>query len=180
MNKIGTVMCIAALLLTGCGSEEPQSTANKPGSQAATSGVPEGIFLSEAPENAQPLGEIKRTASIGDEVVFSGRIGGRVNPFVDERAVFIIADTSLKICSELHGDSCPTPWDYCCEPRDSLMANTASVQIVDGEGKPLKMSLRGDHGLVETATVFVRGKVTAKDEAGTLVVNATGLYVQPI
>ncbi len=49
------------------------------------------------------------------DVVVVGRIGGRVNPWVKGTAAFPIVDRSLKPCNEIEGDTCETPWDYCCE-----------------------------------------------------------------
>ena len=181
MKILTTTICLtAALVLNGCTSEAPDSTAQGPSKPVEkASGLPADLMLASAPDDeVGALGATKSAAAIGDEVIFEGRIGGSVDPFVADRAMFLIADSSLLICSEIHGDTCKTPWDYCCEPRDSLLANTATVQVVGDDGKPIKVSLRGEHGLVETATVVVKGIVSAKDEAGTFVVDATSLYVR--
>ncbi len=182
MRLITSTACILTVaLLTACGGGGTEQAGNSNGTDKPvekTSGLPANLFLSAPPDNVMALGAVKQDAAIGDEVVFEGRIGGRGEPFVDGRATFLIADSSLKICSEIPGDTCKKPWDYCCEPRDNLLANTATVQIVDGEGNPLKLSLKGEQGLTETATVVVTGKVTAKDAAGTFVIDATGLYVR--
>mgnify|MGYP006138360095 CR=1 FL=1 len=58
-----------------------------------------------------------------------------------------LLDAAVTTCDKMPGDSCKTPWDACCEPRESLQANTATIQIVDASGKPLKTGLRGVNGI---------------------------------
>jgi hypothetical protein len=35
--------------------------------------------------------------------------------WIEGRAAFSLVDQSLKACSDVEGDDCPVPWDYCCE-----------------------------------------------------------------
>ena len=58
---------------------------------------------------------VRKDAKDRQEVVVVGRIGGRVNPWIKGAAAFSIVDRSLKPCNEIEGDTCKTPWDYCCE-----------------------------------------------------------------
>ena len=47
---------------------------------------------------------------------------------------FSIVDDSLKACSDIEGDNCPTPWDYCCE-TDKLPGAITLVKLVNEEGQ---------------------------------------------
>ena len=49
-----------------------------------------------------------------------GRIGGEEEPMIEGLAAFTIVDPSLKACSDIPGDNCETPWDYCCESAKRL------------------------------------------------------------
>ena len=73
--------------------------------------------------------------------------------------------------------SCKTPWDYCCDPREVITANSAVIQLVGTDGQPLKAGLDGVRGLKPQATVTVVGTV-AKAEGQNLVINASGLFVK--
>lgn len=173
-----TTVAMLALLLTGCQNE---SAANKDETPQTASGetaaLPTDLFTEEAPADARAVGDLKADLDTTGDVVVHGRIGGRVEPFLDNAAVFLLADASMKSCDELHGDSCPTPWDYCCEPRDSLTAKTATVQVVDDAGKPLKLGLKGAHGLEPSAYVTIAGEIAPRAGTETLVINAKEIYV---
>jgi hypothetical protein len=169
--------------LTGC---EQQSTtqptnsdAPKPAEQAKTDELPAELFASDDPGEARGVGELKADESATGEVVVRGRIGGRVDPFLDDAAVFFLADTSMKTCDELHEDGCPTPWDYCCEPKDSLMAKLATVQVLGADGKPLKVDIKGTHGLDPATFVKIVGDVMERPNTSMLVINARRIYVEP-
>ncbi len=76
-------------------------------------------------------------------------------------------------------DHCATPWDYCCEPHESLVASSATIQVVETDGRPLKADLKGLRGLDPLAEVYVVGTVAQRDEGGTFVVNASGVWIKP-
>ncbi len=176
VRLLASTLLVAALLpLTAC--EKPPAP-QETGGNAASAGLPSDMFLAEAPDAARGVGEVKADADASGPIVVHGRIGGRVEPFVDGAAVFLLTDAEIKTCDELHGDTCPTPWDYCCEPRDSLRANIATVQIVDDAGKPMKLSIKGQHGLKPKAHVTIVGEIDQHD-ADTLVINARQIYVAP-
>jgi hypothetical protein len=176
-TRLLTVSLLAFVLAAGgvaCSGKEESSKAPKP---AAVS-VPDSLFAATAPADAKDVKVAKPTLKKGDKVTVVGRIGGSVKPFVAERAVFTLADKSLKACGEDNpDDKCKTPWDFCCDPRDVITANTLTVQVVDAEGKPLKTGLDGVKGLKPLATVTVTGTV-ATAEGGTVVINASGLHVK--
>ncbi len=177
-----TGMIALVLFVLGCEQKPTAETAAGAGANAPsktkTASLPADLFTEEAPEEARPVGEIKADADADGDVVIHGRIGGTRDPFVDGAAVFLLADTSMKPCNELHGDSCPTPWDYCCEPRESLAAKVATIQVVDEAGKPLRVDLDGKHGLLPLTEITVAGEIASR-EGGNLVVNAKRIYVNP-
>ena len=120
------MIALSAALLVGCSGSEPKETP-----ETATVAVPATLFVDAAPADAVPLVDAKQARQPGDRIVFEARIGGRREAFVAGRAMFFATDSSLKDCAQLHGDTCKTPWDYCCEPPDSLRRHMATVQVVD-------------------------------------------------
>jgi len=164
-----TTLLLAFTVVLGCTAEAP--------SDDLASTLPSSFFLKATPANAKPLIEVKASAKAGDEVAFKCRIGGRAEPFVDGRAIMVVIDPSLPSCADNPGDSCPKPWDYCCETQETLVASTATVQLVDGKGNPLKSSLKDNSGLSVLAWITVVGKV-AENAEGRFVVNATGVFVE--
>lgn len=181
--KFSTYFSLALLtiLVSGGCKKDAEKEAREPTAKpSATATLPEGLFLDEEPDGARGVGEVKADEDATGEVVVFGRVGGRKDPFVDGSAMFLLADAEMKSCDELHGDACKTPWDYCCEPRDSLLAKTATVQVVGEDGKPLRVNLSGHHGLEPLKHVVIAGKVSQRGEGGSLVINAAGIYVKPV
>ena len=130
-------------LLIGC-SQEPVTQSGAEQSSAALAANVDGskFLLTSEPEEAKDVIQVRKDASDGDDVVIVGRIGGSENPWIDGRAAFSIVDGSLKACSDIPGDNCPKPWDYCCE-TDSLPTSTALIKVVDGAGQTQDL---GGHG----------------------------------
>jgi len=174
-------LAFASLLAaTGCSSSSPPAEKPKLAVQEAPSKPsPEGekLILAAMPENHQTVIAAREAVKDGDEVVVLGRIGGSVDPWVSGRAAFQIVDPSLVPCSEKPGDSCTTPWDYCCD-TDKLPKSMATVKFVDESGKTIDTDARQLLGLKELTRVVVKGKAQ-RDEAGNLTVLASGVYVQP-
>ena len=178
-TRVFTATACLGLALTAC--EQEQAATETPAATSAKttlSALPAGLFVSTPPAGARGVGEVKADATATGEVVIHGRLGGRKEAFVNGVAVFLLADASMKSCNELHADSCPTPWDYCCEPRESLSAKTATIQVVGPDGKPVRTSLEGQHGLTPLTEVTVAGTVALRDDAGTLVINANRIHVK--
>ncbi|NQT12404.1 MAG: hypothetical protein HQ582_06640 [Planctomycetes bacterium] len=169
-----TFLVLSFVLLAGCGRSE---SALQPVSPSTPTGSAGSQFLLAAePAEARSVREVREDADDGQPVVVVGRIGGDVSPWVDGLAAFSIVDASLAPCNEIEGDNCPTPWDYCCE-ADLAKARTA-VRVVDEEGKIVPTSAKDLLNIKELQTVVVEG--TAKrDEAGNVIVLATGVYVRP-
>lgn len=169
------VLCLSFLsLLSGCAKE----SADSPAAANATTPVDGAKFLlAEEPQGAADVRAARESAKNDEEVLVVGRIGGSHNPWIAGRAAFSIVDRSLKACSDIEGDNCPYPWDYCCEGA-KLPTSTALVKIVDDDGKVVSADARELLHVKELQTVVVRGKAQ-RDEAGNLTVLASGLYIKP-
>lgn len=165
-------LILLALLTTAC---DRQSSAPAPAAPAAA--IPASIFVSESPAGAKNVAIVVKETKDGDEVIVRGRIGGRAEPFVADRAVIQLIDSSIKACTENPGDSCAKPWDMCCEPADTIAANSVSIQVIDTDGRPLKTGLKGIGGLQPLSTVTVKGKAVRPAGSKAVTINATALHV---
>ena len=119
---------------------------------------------------------MRTTAKDGDSVVIVGRIGGSENPWIAGRVAFSIVDLSLKACSDIPGDQCEIPWDYCCETH-KLPTSLALIKLVDTNGDLVKADARELLKVKELSTVIVNGKAQ-RDDAGNLTVLASSVYVK--
>lgn len=139
--------------------------------------LPFGFFLEKEPESPKDVSEVRKagTIKVGDEVVLCGRVGGSKEPFVGGRAVFTLMGRGLKACNENPDDKCSKPWDYCCETKAGILANSVTVQVVDAKGQVLRTDLRGRRGLRELSEIVVVGKVVSADDKS-VVVNATAMH----
>lgn len=138
--------------------------------------MPAGFMMGEAPASALDVAEAKKGIKMGDRIVVKGRIGGSKQPFVKERAVFTIVGRQLKACNEIPGDSCKFPWDYCCDTREEILANSATVQVVDAKGAPLRTDMKGRWDLRELSEVIVTGTVQ-EIRGAALIVNAEHMHI---
>jgi hypothetical protein len=130
--------------------------------------------LAEAPKDAQDVIPVRREAKDKQNVVVVGRIGGRPNPWIKGAAAFSIVDRSLTPCNEIEGDTCRTPWDYCCETN--LPKATVLVMVVDEDGKLVKQDARELLGVKELDTVTLVGRAK-RDRAGNMTVLASKIFV---
>ncbi len=140
--------------------------------------IPDTVFVETEPADAKCVAEVKKSAKKGDTVVVKAKVGGRTEPFVKNRAIVVVADRCMKSCDQIPGDTCTKPWDYCCEPPESLKANTMTVQFVHDDGKVIKSGAQGVHGLEPLALVVLEGTVVEKDDKGTFVVRVKRMYVE--
>lgn len=181
MRTIATLLLSGLGTLSGCTDRspapvDPPSTAT---TAAPASSIPAALFVAEPPSGGQPLVTVKSSARSGDEVVLVARIGGRKAPFVEGRAMFQVVDSAVPACDQEACDDCPTPWDYCCEPQEHLLRNSATVRVTGPDGTIIATSLQGMHGLEPLRTVTVRGVVSQRDDQGaTFVVDAREIHVQ--
>lgn len=171
-----SLVCLTLVAVVGCGkSQAPAVSATAPSAAPSAEGA--AFILTEAPAGSKSVVAARESATDGEDVVVEGRIGGAENPWVEGRAAFQIVDRSLVPCNERHGDSCKTPWDYCCD-GDKLSESLATVKFLDADGKTLASDARQLLGVTELQTVVVKGKAK-RDESGNLTVFATALHVKP-
>ena len=165
-GQVALVIVLASSVVwqLGCSSDPSASTATE--SQ---------YLLSEEPGDAVDVLDVRNGAKNEDDVVVVGRIGGSTNPWTQGLAAFSIVDRSLTPCSEMEGDTCPTPWDYCCEA--DLPKATVLVKFVDDSGKVVKQDARELLNLKELQTVVIKGKAH-RDDAGNVFIAATGVHVR--
>ena len=148
--------------------------------------LPVGTLLPAEPAGALDVAEVRKRAGKGETVVLVGRVGGSVRPFVPGRAIFTLVGRGLKACSDIPGDECTKPWDYCCETKEAILANSATIQLVapgGGKAGPLRTEIKGRTGpgggrsIRELSELVVVGTVSVA-EKGALVVNATQVFVR--
>ena len=160
--------------LLGCGESDTPSPKGDRGNPASAS---QGdLFLTEAPEGAKSVVELKASAKEGDEVVMHVIVGGNMNPMVEGRMAMNVIDADLANACVGEDDHCSTPWDYCCTPGEDKTANMATVQVVDADGRPLSAGWGAEVGPL--AVLTIKGVVGPRASAESLVVNATGIYVE--
>lgn len=165
---------LALQVAAGCSRPSPQGGAPAQGPAAP---APSEYLLSAEPPGARDVADVRKSARADEAVVVVGRVGGEVNPWVEGKAAFLIADTSLVPCNARAGDNCPTPWDYCCD-NDVLKDSRLMVKLVDRDGQSLPADARTLLGLKELQTVVVRGRAE-RDESGNVTILASGLFVRP-
>ncbi len=169
-SAIITLAIVGLLFVVGCSQESGKTAAPTPSAGGLK------YILGQEPPKANDVIGARETAKSGEPVVVVGRIGGSANPWIENRAAFSIVDRSLKACSDIPGDACPIPWDYCCE-TDKLPTGTALVKVVDGEGNLVKEDARQLLGVKELSTVVVEGKAE-RDKTGNLTILATHIFVK--
>jgi hypothetical protein len=133
------------------------------------------LLLKREPKGALDVLALRKEARDQQDVVVVGRIGGRANPWVKGVAAFPIVDRSLRPCNEIEGDTCKTPWDYCCESH--LPKATVLVVFVDQQGQVIKKDPRQLLHVKELQTVVVQGKAR-RDKAGNVTVLATNIHIR--
>ncbi len=166
----GLVGCSSSTSTTGDPAITPAARSHEPSAEGAK------YRLQAEPADAQDVIAVRADAADGETVTVVGRIGGDVNPWIDGRAAFTIVDNSLLACSDIEGDACPTPWDYCCE-TDKLKTGKILVKFVDEQGNLIATDAKELLGLGELDTVVVEGTMQ-KSEDGAAVILASGVYLR--
>ncbi len=140
--------------------------------------LPNGFFIEKRPDNARDVSDVRKAGilKVGDEVVLRGRVGGSKEPFVSGRAVFTLMGHGLKACNENPDDNCAKPWDYCCETKADILANSVTVQVVEANGQILRTGMKGRNGIRELSEMVVVGKVVVAGDK-TLLINGTAIAV---
>lgn len=164
---------LLALGVAGCGGggADPDATTSGGGQSALVNSV----MLADMPAAHVGVGAAKENATEGDQVVLMGVIGGSRSPITEGAPVFTIVDRTLDNCADIPGDNCPVPWDYCCEPKDSLIAHTATIKVVNDAGDLLSIDAAA-LGLSPNDEVVIVGTVAPRPFAEQLTVNATGVH----
>jgi len=175
-KAITTTAAAALILITTTACDKGKNNSNNTSSNQSTTAASRPAWLLDTePANAIPVGELKATAQEGDAVVVLARIGGRMTPITVGSPVFTVVDLKLLHCGQLPDDHCSTPWDYCCEPRESLAANTATVHIqTPAPGAPTPDPSTG--GLSPLDEVVIVGTVGPRPNPTVLTINATSVY----
>ena len=176
MNKIPHLITILVTvgLLAGCGAnpESPAPAANLV-PKAFTTTPPEGTPV--------PIPQLRAEAKPGDSVVLAAKVMGVKDPFVEGLGVFVVGDEATLTSCDLmdEDDTCPTPWDACCDAPEARVAGTATIQLLDEQGNLLDQGLKGVGGLQELSRVLVAGTVASQAAPESLVINAQTIYVVP-
>jgi hypothetical protein len=107
-------------LSVGCGRTDPTPKGDgtnakvDPKEKKAADAAKARYLLASEPAGARSVIDVRKDAKNGDQVVLVGRIGGDTTPFTQDRASFLIADTSFVPCNEkAEPEESDTPWDFC-------------------------------------------------------------------
>ncbi len=184
---LATTVALSCVLSGACsGNTDPKTahddhdghTHTDAATAAAPAGVfPAGLFAATAIEGAKPVVEAKASGKKGDRVVIVGRIGGSEDPFLAERAMFVVVDPSILLCGEeTKDDHCATPWDFCCEPPERLRKHSITVVVNGADGKPISHSLAGQGGLKPGGRVTIEGIVDGVGPDGAAVIVAERMH----
>lgn len=171
MNRHLLTGAFASILLASlCGMLLAQTAA------PASNMINKNYLLEKQPKHPQDVLAVRKNVKDQQDIVVVGRIGGRKNPWVMDAAAFSIVDRSLTPCNELEGDTCKTPWDYCC--ATNLPKSTLLVLFYSVDGKLVKKDARSLLGVRELDTVVIQGKAK-RDKAGNVTIVASKMYVVP-
>jgi hypothetical protein len=176
-----TLLATVAICLAACNKSDDSTSAESGSSVVAAEPTatpsPELkplVAEGNAPAGAIGVAKARQTTKSGDNIVMVGR----VKDFVDGKAMFTMMDSSIPSCADEPGDTCSTPWDYCCEPKDKITSNSATVKLVKaGTEEVLPGTIQGVNSLDHLTTVVVEGKAD-RDDAGNLVVAANKVYLK--
>jgi hypothetical protein len=168
------VFVAVSFMLTACEREKPagSSAKNFPEALAGT------IVREEPPQPAQSFAEVRKKVGQPAEVVLTGRVGGRLDPFIAGYAAFVLTGEEVEFCDEMGDDDhCQTPWDACCEDPEHIAAHRALVQIADSTGQPLPIDLKSGGWLSENQSLTIAGTLDPQATADNLIVNVSRIYL---
>lgn len=175
MKTIAALTVVFAL--AACTEKKDAAASSTPAATGAAPSAELSKILGTAPTGTPvAIHKARGTVKPGETITLSGKIMGNASPFVAGRAAFILGDTEiLKACNEIPGDTCETPWDACCDTPEQKKQGTATIQVVDAQGRALKEPLEGVGGLEKLSKVTVTGTVAKESSADVLLVNATAI-----
>ena len=171
MYKSIALLLLVAVSVIGCSKSQVHTVADP-----SVSAVGAKYLVDSEPADARPVAEALG-ADDQAEITVVGRIGGEKNPWIDDMAAFTIVDPSLKACSDIPGDNCPEPWDYCCESSETMKTHSVAVKFTDEKGSVVAADARKLFGVEPLQTVVIRGKLQ-KDDSGKTAVIAEKMYVR--
>lgn len=174
-HTLPTLALLAVLAASGC--SDPKNTTETP-SKAPNSPLAERIVEGTPPAPALSVLEVRKTSQPGDKVTVTGRIAGSQHPFSESFAILTLVDDSLHTCDLTPGDTCPTPWDACCETAETIAAARITVQVVDENGSPLEGTLKGVKGLAELDRITVTGSISPLSTKENFLIDASTLHNQ--
>ncbi|MEM6567387.1 MAG: hypothetical protein AAF957_03195 [Planctomycetota bacterium] len=172
-----TPVLLALFLLpcaVGCSGGAADANTSDAGEAAvgAPTTLPESFWSSNTTADAKDVFTLREEDLAGQTIT----VRGTVKDFVEGLAAFVLVEDSLLSCDEIPGDSCPTPWDYCCTDPDELARGTAFVEFHD-DGRPGEWAVEGFHGIERLSEVVVTGELSI-DEADNLSLVATSIRLQ--
>lgn len=175
-NILTAGLLSGSLALVSCSEKTAETTGTTPEKSEDSL---EAIILTEAPEGAVHVAELRKQSKVGDKVNFQAKVIGSTTVMVDGRAIMVVGDPQVLTSCDLHpGDACTTPWDVCCDDHDDIKNNIVTVQVVDAEGSPLKQGLRDVGGIKELSELVITGEVAEGSGDDNMIVNATGIFVK--
>lgn len=170
------ILLMGILLVTatvGCGGSSAQATVNTDNDPKIDTAK---YILAEEPDDAVGVMIAREDAKDKDEIVLVGRIGGRKNPWIKDRAAFMMIDAAMTVVAEGEesgeGEIC---LDDCCAALRTDC--TTLVKVVDARGSVLPIDARKLLSANENDLVVVKGKVR-RDEANSFSIEASGVYVR--
>lgn len=176
---LSVLMIVSMLILAACDQKQAAETL-----PASTSSISSSILLKSKPDGSISITQARTTVKPGEKIVLSGEIGGRKNDtFGATFSTFFLADPDAIInCLKKHkGEAgCPTPWDYCCTPKEKILESIALIQYKSPEtGKIHNQSFKGWQGLKELSMVTISGTVDSASSPKSLIINLEGIYIHP-
>ncbi|MEM6674532.1 MAG: hypothetical protein AAF726_16920 [Planctomycetota bacterium] len=165
------LLLLPVLLLVpafGC-SDAPAPPDSEKG---ASPTLPESFWATETAEGALDVLALREEDLAGRTVT----VRGTVKDFVEGLSAFVLVEDSFLSCDERPGDTCKTPWDYCCTDPEELARGTTFVEFREGD-EPGAWAVEGFHGIERLSEVFVSGTL-AIDDADNLRLVATSIGLQ--
>lgn len=176
--KTTTLLTTALIAFTGFSLSSCKDSETSSATTAPASVELEKYFTDQEPSDAQDIHLARTTAKPGDEITLRGELMGRESVFVEDRAAFVLGDPKkLTSCDKIPGDSCPTPWDACCDSPELKSIGVASIQILGEDGRVLAGNLKGVNGMEELSDIVLKGAVAENSTAENFIVNAEQIYV---
>jgi hypothetical protein len=182
MNPRYSALIIPILLVASCDkSDTLESSSASPTSEeagASVSALLAAVINSPPGAAPQAIHKVRESATPGETITISGRVMGNLRPFTEGRAAFILGDPALlTACNDIPGDNCETPWDTCCDSPEDKKRGTATIQVVDANGRVLRENIEGVGGIEKLAVLTITGTVADSSSAEALVINASAISV---